>query len=343
MITATQTDIAACAVRIRKAGDTIQLFPAGSFRARDGRPAKIPAWIINEVAATRVIAQVESRLTPLVIDYEHQTLTADTSGHPAPAAGWFSKLEWREGKGLYAVGVKWTERAKSMIDADEYRYLSPVFKYNPTTGEVLELLMAAVTNNPAIDGIADLAAASYLFNLTTTHHKEVSVDEETLKLLGLAKDSSNEKIQEAIKALHVKANKVDTLEVALSAATAKTSADEAEKQVPVETMRQLQAQIAALTSQVTGAEVDRLVGQGLTDGRLLPVMQDWARNLGKTDVASLRSFLDTAAPIAALSGMQTGGMQPSENGKTQLTDIELAVCKQLGVTETDYLKAKEGN
>ena len=159
---ATGIHMAACMAPLRSASHNVQLMPAGAFRARDGRPEGLSHWVLNDEIAARLIAQAATRKTPFVIDYEHQTLSADTGGHPAPAAAWFTTLEWREGDGLYATDVKWTPRATSYIEQDEYRYLSPVFSYDHSTGEVRELLMAAITNNPAIDGIADLAAARRL-------------------------------------------------------------------------------------------------------------------------------------------------------------------------------------
>jgi phage I-like protein len=81
-----------------------------------------------------------------VIDYEHQTLNAATNGQPAPAAAWFSTLEWRDGDGLYATDVQWTERAAAMVAAGEYRFLSPVFCFD-NHGNVKALLHAALTNN----------------------------------------------------------------------------------------------------------------------------------------------------------------------------------------------------
>lgn len=152
------SSIAALTARLRTPSTDIQLFPAGVFRARDGRPAGIAGWRMDAPSAHELIALAAQRQTPFVIDYEHQTLYAETSGNPAPAAGWFERLEWREGDGLYAVDVEWTTRATAMIEGDEYRYLSPVFKFDKN-GNVTELLMVAVTNNPAIDGIADVAAA----------------------------------------------------------------------------------------------------------------------------------------------------------------------------------------
>lgn len=94
---------------------------------------------------------------PAVIDYEHQTLHTVKNGQPAPAAGWIHALRWIEGKGLHAL-AELTERAKEQIKKGEYRYFSPVIQYSPKTGEVTRLLMGALTNNPAIHGMAAIKA-----------------------------------------------------------------------------------------------------------------------------------------------------------------------------------------
>lgn len=311
--------------------------PAGRFRARDGRPFKAGHWVLDAAAAERVIALAATRQTPFVIDYEHQTLHAPETGQPAPAAAWFTQLEWRENDGLYAVDVEWTDRARALIEADEYRYLSPVFHFDPTTGAVRELLMAAVTNNPAIDGIADLAAARYL----ATTEEESAVDEKTLELLGLSKDASDEDIHTAIAALRTSADKVESLESDLAAArTATTEKPDPAKYVPVSAVNQLTQELAALRSDVQGKEVDALITTGLEDGRLLKDMEDWARELGQKDVAALRTFLSKAQPVAALTSQQSGGRSPGE-GDSKLSDIEMAVCRQLGITEKEYIESKE--
>ncbi|MGE1673773.1 phage protease [Pseudomonas aeruginosa] len=38
---------------------------------------------------------------------------------------------------------------KQYITDGEYRYFSPVFLFDPVTGDVLDLQMGALTNNPA--------------------------------------------------------------------------------------------------------------------------------------------------------------------------------------------------
>ena len=93
----------------------IQLFPAGEFRARDGRPTECAAWLMTREIAERLIAAADARDTPYVLDYEHQTLRAAKNGLPAPAAAFFKKLEWRDGEGLFAIDVEWTAAAAAMV------------------------------------------------------------------------------------------------------------------------------------------------------------------------------------------------------------------------------------
>lgn len=148
-----QNPIGICTASIPQAGNEFQLFPAGEFRTGDGRPKEIAAWVMTSQIAQRLIDAFKAKKNPMLVDYEHQTTLTRANGKPAPAAAWVHGLEWREGKGLFAVDVKWTEAARCSIQADEYRYISPVFHYNKGTGEVLELLNAALTNNPALDGM----------------------------------------------------------------------------------------------------------------------------------------------------------------------------------------------
>lgn len=133
----------------------LQVTPAQDFTPADGRALEVPAWRINSTIAARVIAAFSSE-QPAVIDYEHQTLHKEKNGQPAPAAGWMHALRWIEGKGLHAL-AELTERAKEQIKAGEYRYFSPVIQYSTRTGEVTRLLMGALTNNPAIHGMAAIS------------------------------------------------------------------------------------------------------------------------------------------------------------------------------------------
>lgn len=150
------SNLATLAQTLNAASREIRLLPPGVFRANDGRPAGLPGWKIDAVIAGQIIAETAGR-DDLVIDFEHQTQLAAKNGQPAPAAGWIKNLVWREGQGLFAVDVKWTAKARAMLAAQEYRYISPVFSYSAVTGHVERLFGAGLTNNPGLTGLTDLA------------------------------------------------------------------------------------------------------------------------------------------------------------------------------------------
>jgi phage I-like protein len=330
--------IAACVAEINpKVPGEIRLFPAGAFRARDGRPTEVPAWRMDAAIAARVIALSAAAIDESVIDYEHQTLHTETNGQPAPAAGWFKALEWREGDGLYAVALRWTDRARAAIEAVEYRYISPVFTYDKKTGDVLAIQMAALTNFAGLDGLTDLVARAAA-KFQPTSEEDTTVDKAKLiALLGLAETATDAEIEAGLAALKTKAGEVDGLKTEVVALKAQTP--DPAKFVPVETMKSLQAEVAALRAETTERNVNEAVTAGLDAGKLLPAQETWARELGKKDLAALKSYLETAPAIAALKRTQTDGKGPEGSQAGELDETALAVCKQLGVSPEDYKKS----
>lgn len=333
----TPTGVAVCVFEITSDAAVVQLTPAGEFRARDGRPQHLPAWKIDRAIAERVIAAFRSQRNPAAIDYEHQLLNAEQNGQPAPAAGWINDLEWREGQGLFGQ-VQWTERARAYIQAGEYRFFSPVFSFHPKTGELQQLLMGALTNHPAIDGMQELnarAAARFqsIYEETETMNPLLAA---VIAALGLAETSTEDQAVAACKTLKAKADGAESEIAALKGRVADPA-----RFVSIETFDQVKTELVALKTQVTQNEVTALIEAGLADGRLLPVQQKWATDLGNRNVAALKGYLDTAQPIAALKASQTTGQKPaSDNGPATLTESELAVCKQLGLTAEQFLAHK---
>lgn len=313
----------------------VRLLPAGRFLPADGRKLDVPGWYLDGPGAARLIARFNARRDARVIDYEHQTLLTEKNGQPAPAAGWFGALEWREGDGLYATDIEWTEKASAHIAAREYRYLSPVFSYD-RDGHVLAILHAAITNNPGLDGLTDLAALTAHFQQT---EEETDMDlKALLAALGLADDKTEADAMSAIAALKAAAGQVDGLTGQVAALKAQIDRPDPAKFVPVDAVAALQQQVAALTAQVAGTEVERMIQAGLADGRILPAMEKWARELGGKDVAQLKAYLDNASPVAALKGTQTGGQGGEGRNDRELDETQLAVCRQMGVDPAAYQK-----
>jgi phage I-like protein len=331
--------VSACATLLQANGE-IQLMPAGRFKARDGRPHGLSGWVLDDTDASALLTRLALRQDDLVIDYEHQTLNAEKNGKPAPAAGWFKGADvvFRPGEGLFVV-PQWTAAAKASIDAGEYRYFSPVIVFNKRTGQVLDLQMGAVTNYAAIDGMGDLQARAAAKFLTTQPDEDTSM-EELLKLLGLAPGTPEDQAVTALKAVLDKQTEQTQQIAALTAEVAnKDEAIAAAKaQTPdsaMEAITALQAEVAALKAGQAEGEVTSLVDKALEDGRLVPAMKDWATDLGKSDLAALKGYLEKAEPIAALRGKQTGG-KDLDGKRSELNETDLAVCTAMGIDEDAY-------
>lgn len=343
----------------------LQLTPAQDFRPSDGRPMDVPAWRINAAIAQRVIAAF-SAAQPPVIDYEHQTLRSEANGQPAPAAGWIHGLRWIEGRGLFAE-AELTARARDLIAGGEYRYFSPVLEYASKTGEVRRILMGALTNNPAIHGMAaiDLMAAATSKWMAAPHTTTLDEESTTMTLLqkllaalGLPESTSEDAALAACAAQRAQAEAaraalslgVDASAESITAACTSLSAQataaaqpDPAKFVPIAAVQELQASVAALTARQREREVDDLVAPALADGRLLPAQEAWARDLGKSNLAALSSYLQTAQPIAALSGTQTQGQPPAgaAPGTGGLSSDELAVAAACGLTPEVFASGKQ--
>lgn len=329
-------DLAAQAA-VGVAPSVMRLLPAGRFRAADGsgRPAEVAAgWLIDAQIAAALIAAANARAGDYVIDYEHQTINAAKNGQPAPAAGWFKRLEWRPGDGLYAVDVRWTEKAILHIRAGEYRYLSPVFAYD-SDGRVLALGPAALTNNPGLDGLTDLSTAA----MAAYFHQEESPMKELLKALGLAETATEADALAALTALR------SQHQAALTAA----AMPDMSKYVGIATLQGVQAELSATRSELTAlqaerqaTEVDKVVTAALAAGKLTPATEAWARDLGKANLAALNAFISAASVVVKPGETQTGGTAPVGVGSTShSTAADLAVMTAMGLTAEQFAAGKQ--
>jgi len=328
----------------------VQLVPAGAFSARDGRPGKGKSWTLSDAQGRAIAASLTAQAakTAFVFDVDHQTLRAEQNGQPAPAAGWATQFEWRDGQGLYALNVRWTEQAKAWIEAGQYRYISPVITFSPS-GEVTGVLMAAITNYPALlgmDALGQELAAQLAGQFNPDPSPENTMDlAELLALLGLPATATKAEALTALAALRQAGNAAPVLPAALcSALGLQAGADEVavmaalnarlqtNDQAGAQAVAALQGQLAALQAQINGQTVEALVAQGLESGQIAPALKDYCTELGRKDVALLQGFLAKAPKLP--SGTQTGGADPTAaaGGVAALTADTREVLRRMGVT-----------
>lgn len=354
----------------------IHVFPLGSFTARDGRPGTlgVPAssWQLTVSGAQEVIRRWDARKTPLVIDYEHQTYETKENGQPAPAAGWITRLLLHE-NGMFA-GVEWTPRAKEYIRTGEYKYISPTFLFDATTGEVLELCSAALTNIPALDGMEPVKAKTHSTAPMFQKKPFISHSNKTLK----------EKLDELYVVMeHCGKGEMDSLGDKISAleASATTFLEEVKKvqghqkrskkhksistkanmqeEASSERFSELmglyhetQKQVASLKERVkeykrkeASLQLEQYIDKALHDGRLQQSCEAWARSCAVTNPEVLHAFLKASTPMAALVSMQTQQIpEIGQSGYGQsglLSTEEDHVRSQLGMSVETFIKHKK--
>ena len=328
------------------AGGWVQLLPAGDFAARDGRPSPGKKWKLNDLQGEKLAADFNqvARATPVLIDYDHQTLYLQRHGQKAPAAGWMKTAEWRKGQGLFAK-VEWTAAAAEHIDKGEYLYVSPVLTFDKDTFEVRAVTMAALVNYPAVLGMSPALA-----HLATQFHQEQDTMNPILAALlaglGLQETATQEQATTALAALTALRDKPAVPAALATALNLQAGADEAAALAAVQALNKpdnaaasamaaMQAQLAALTAQVTEDKVVTTVDDALKADKLIPAQRDWALGLGRKDAAALSAYLATA-PVIPLAG-QSGG-KGAGDGATQTDALAGDVAKAFGLTAEQFAK-----
>lgn len=343
----------ACSLALESDDTSVQLLPDGLFKATDGRPFDVPSgqWLMNDAAWQSIQAAAKAKVNDFHFDYEHQTLNTEKNGQPAPAAGWFkgTALRYVPGQGLFADPVDWTPKASAHIEAKEYRYISAVFSYSKTTGQVLELLHVALTNQPALDGMRAIAALKSSYSGTPTNGDN-TMNEELLRLLaalGISAEGVNLEDAAAVKALidkAIAAHKEQT-DKATAAATevvalkAKPTGIDPSQFVPVAAFNELQVQVAALSKQAGTDAVAELLEKekakiyGKSD-------REWLETVGKEKgIAALKTMFSDRIAIAALTTTQTTTTTTDldkDKGLAALTAEDKTVADLLGISHKDF-------
>lgn len=326
----------------------IQLFPAGWFGPADGSQR----WYLDAALAQKLIDAAASRANDYLFDYEHQSLSAPNASGPVPASGWFKVLTWVEGEGLFA-DVRWTRRAASLIQDDEIRYVSPTFRYDEQ-GNVRELVNAALTNMPVLDGMRPVAAASLMFFDNGEKPMNENLRLALCAILGLSDKGDENAILAAIEALQngeMKTANCSSISAMIDAhkallqqkdqsiqdaqtqiatlSVAGNNKPDPTKYVPVAVVDDLRTQLATLSTQLQGDRVDKLMTAALSDGRVMAgADEEHLRELGNKDFALLEKMVAARQPVAALSRMQSQGLNLDDKGNATLSGDALAICGQ---------------
>ncbi len=274
--------------------------------------------------AERIIKNFDDQGVELPIDYHHATTHVEEGKFSrAPAAGWIKGLEFVEGEGLYATGVRWNDDAKAEIEARKFQYISPVIIIEKATGVIQQLHSAALTNRPRTKSMPKLIAAS---DIRSGQDEETPESESQLaKVIALLDLDAEATLEEVLAAV------ISTLEAgaapegepeaeeasARAAELAKAigcSKNELRGEVQKLVLRSanyegLSARVKRLEGELRqrckierDREVQTLISEQIEAGRILPDDEKTlsaARKLAETDPEGFTAIYESLEPIVA--------------------------------------------
>lgn len=265
------------AIAINAAGGVapteIVLLPAGAVPGRDGR-----AWVNDR--PDDVVAAFKAYGADLPIDVEHATELKGPKGEPAPAHGWIKSLSSQDG--AIRARVEWTEDGARLITSNAYRYISPAFGFQKTSGRVTHLVSAGLTNKPNL-------------HIPALNSQETDMDRAALAAaLGIAATSTDADIVTAINSIKTKAETPDPTHF-----VPKADLDQAlNRATTAEQKLADQEKVAA--EQKSAALVD----QAVKDGKIAPASKDHYLALCRAEggYAQVEALLKTLPKIVGDGG-----------------------------------------
>lgn len=332
--------------------------PAGDVATRDGRGP----WV-NSLPAG-ILAEFGQNGMPLCIDYEHQSVDAGKKIGPTPAAGWIHELASRDGE-IWGR-VAWTDRAAEMIAAAEYRYISPVFRYDKQSGVILRIVGAGLTNNPNLylqavakqtEGYMNelLERICYMLNLpTTSTPEEIGMHLDRLREMVTGAESAAASAQELARTLGIaETSPVAEVATALASRFTVSAAKETMPSQPdlsqfvpraefdrvATALNQIQDERARERTAREQEQAERTVADAIKAGKIAPALKDWGVAYCQRDPQGFEAFV-AKAPVIADGAPLAGGEPPAAAAGT-LDDADREVCRQMGISEDDYKKTRE--
>lgn len=304
----------------------VPLIPVGTFTGRDGR-----TWHNNQPDNVIQLTTASNREQPL--DWEHSTEIKRPKGEEAPAAGWFS--EYRIKDGHIEGRLEFTPRGLQSVQNREYRYLSPVFRYD-NAGNVYDIRSAGLTNRhnlllPALNHENPDAS------LTTDQE---STDMDLTALLAALATALNTEITSPEQALDAVKKQSTDLQTALNS----EAQPDLTSYVPVDTHNQALQRALNAEQELNNhlqtarnAEIDTAIDEAVAAGKIAPSNKEFYRTACNSEggLENFRKFIDAAPVIAPESNLD--GKKVTDH-KTALNSEEQAMADIFGNTAEDLAK-----
>jgi phage I-like protein len=318
-------------------------------------------FVFDATSAESVMAEYRAHAKPMLLDFNHGTTLFAPTPEQGIAAGEF--VPEVRSDGLWATNIRWTERARQLLAAKEYRCFSPFFETEPSTGRITRLINVALTNLPALDNVEPLVAASAAGGtmeeemrkrIAELERQLAARDAEVVLLrasattmvalsatVGLSSSTPVDQVQVAVAGLV-------SLRSSLYEATGKKS--DAEAIGALQALRASHDQLVRLKAEVDAERTTRLTGEFTSalematnpdpkvhknSAKIPPAQRSYwegiCREAGpEKATVQLGAFLDTAVKLTAAPGT------PPASSGAELTPQEKDVARRLQISETEW-------
>ncbi|EKO3778212.1 peptidase [Vibrio metschnikovii] len=282
-------------------GVWLPLIPAGTFQGNDGR-----TWHNSN---PEEIIQRFTKKRPF--DVEHATHIKGPKGEPAPAYGWITKLENRNGE-IWGY-TEWNTEGREMIEEKKYAFYSPAFGHDKESGFVYTVESAGLTNEPNLNVPA----------LNRQEENEMKLSPIVVAALGLTESATEQDAVTAINSLKsekdIALNRASNIDLSVA--------------VPKETyelaLNRAETAEAALKA-IQESEIDALVDDAIKVGKVAPANRDMYVGLCRAEggIEQFKKFVETAPAIANSDPKKSAVV----NAEGELSAEEMALCRATGVT-----------
>ena len=314
------------------APEWIELIPAGfDVQGRDGR-----AWINPDPEG--VVAATSARSLPLPLDWEHATETRAPQGLDAPAAGWIEEVAVRDGGSIWGR-VDWTLRGRAMVEGKppEYRFVSPVFTFDATTGVIRRLVSVGLTNTPNL-----------LLTALNRHSGDEGTDQlnreppetplsiatQLAAVLGLAATATDAEIVSAVTEAKA-ANRAGP--------DLKSYAPRADLDAAVNRASAAEAKLAEREATDHAKDIEAAISGAMDAGKVIPASAETYRAMCREQggLDRFKALVPTLPVIAGAAESRAANRADTKSDGPNLTDEERAVCRALGQDEATFAANKQ--
>ena len=246
-----------------------------------------------------------------------------------------------EKDGLLRFRVQWNELAKTLLREKIFRYFSPVIR--GLTNGPLRITSVAMENEPAINGLDELAASARTGSprTTPTQQGKEKIMEEKQKGPAVADDGKDQEAvnppeSELVREIRHSLGLGDEAGEDVLLLAFKTMM---EKATEADRLREELEKVRAEAAALRGKEEDRkkkdLLDQGVREGKITPATRPWWEKL---DCVQLSAHLPQAPVLIRQGAMERSTLEPDTGA---LTPEDRAACRLFGFSEEEFLRFRD--